>query len=224
MADFGEGFLRRGTVLRRRPEDLPRPLRRGMGQVNREAIREAGREEDIVFFNRSGYIQSPRYSTLFWVGDQLVDWDEHDGIKSAVTGLLTSGLSGYSLEHSDIGGYTAIDNPCSGTIAPESYCCVGSNSAPSRPCSVPTRATYPRSTTSSTRTRRPSSTSSASPESTRLEALQDGAGEGGVGDRTRSSGIPTFIIQTTRGAQPEVPVHGWHRAWWRRCWIPARIP
>jgi sulfoquinovosidase len=64
-----------------------------------------------VFFNRSGYIQSPRYSTLFWVGDQLVDWDQHDGIKSAVTGLLTSGLSGYSLEHSDIGGYTAIDNP-----------------------------------------------------------------------------------------------------------------
>jgi alpha-glucosidase (family GH31 glycosyl hydrolase) len=25
--------------------------------------------------------------------------------------LLTSGISGYSLEHSDIGGYTAIDNP-----------------------------------------------------------------------------------------------------------------
>jgi alpha-glucosidase (family GH31 glycosyl hydrolase) len=41
----------------------------------------------------------------------MVDWDEHDGIKSSVTGLLTSGLSGYSLEHTDIGGYTAIDNP-----------------------------------------------------------------------------------------------------------------
>jgi alpha-glucosidase (family GH31 glycosyl hydrolase) len=40
-----------------------------------------------------------------------VSWDEHDGIKSAVTGLLSSGLSGYSLEHSDIGGYTAIDHP-----------------------------------------------------------------------------------------------------------------
>ena len=48
---------------------------------------------------------------MFWLGDQLVDWDEHDGIKSAVTGLLSSGLSGYSLEHTDIGGYTAIDNP-----------------------------------------------------------------------------------------------------------------
>jgi len=28
-----------------------------------------------------------------------------------VTGLLSSGFSGYSLEHTDIGGYTAIDNP-----------------------------------------------------------------------------------------------------------------
>ena len=80
-------------------------------EVNREAIREAGRDDDIVFFNRSGYTKSPGYSTLFWLGDQLVSWDEHDGIKSAVTGLLSSGLSGYSLEHSDIGGYTAIDNP-----------------------------------------------------------------------------------------------------------------
>jgi len=79
--------------------------------VNREAIREASREDDVVFFNRSGYTRSPEYSTLFWLGDQLVDWDEHDGIKSAVTGLLSSGLSGYSLQHSDIGGYTAIDHP-----------------------------------------------------------------------------------------------------------------
>jgi alpha-glucosidase len=79
-------------------------------ETNREAIREAGRGEDIVFFNRSGYTRSPRYCTLFWLGDQLVDWNKHDGIKSAVTGLLSSGLSGYALEHSDIGGYTAIDN------------------------------------------------------------------------------------------------------------------
>jgi alpha-glucosidase (family GH31 glycosyl hydrolase) len=80
-------------------------------EVNREAILESGREHDIVFFNRSGYARSPEKSTLFWLGDQLVDWDEHDGIKSAVTGLLSSGLSGYSLEHTDIGGYTAIDHP-----------------------------------------------------------------------------------------------------------------
>ena len=45
------------------------------------------------------------------IWDQKVSWDEHDGIKSAVTGLLSSGLSGYAFEHTDIGGYTAIDNP-----------------------------------------------------------------------------------------------------------------
>lgn len=43
--------------------------------------------------------------------DHEVNWNEHDGIKGAVTGLLSSGLSGYSLEHSDVGGYTALDNP-----------------------------------------------------------------------------------------------------------------
>ena len=78
-------------------------------QVNREAIEEAGREGDIIFFNRSGSTRSPRHSTLFWEGDQLVTWDEHDGFKSAIVGLISGGLSGMSLNHSDIGGYTAID-------------------------------------------------------------------------------------------------------------------
>ncbi len=75
-------------------------------KVNREAIREAGREGDIVFFNRGGYTRSPRYSTLFWEGDQYVTWDRHDGFKSSILGLLSGGLSGISLNHSDIGGYT----------------------------------------------------------------------------------------------------------------------
>lgn len=112
MADFAEGLpydavLHSGesaaSYHNRYPEEW--------AEVNREAIREAGREDDIVFFNRSGYSRSPEYSTLFWLGDQLVSWDEYDGIKSAVTGMLSSGLSGYSLEHSDIGGYTAVTNP-----------------------------------------------------------------------------------------------------------------
>jgi alpha-glucosidase (family GH31 glycosyl hydrolase) len=112
MADFGEGLPYDAVLFSGAdPKTYHDRYAEEWARVNREAIREAGREDDIVFFNRAGYIRSPSYSTLFWVGDQLVDWDEHDGIKSAVTGLLTSGLSGYSLEHSDIGGYTAIDNP-----------------------------------------------------------------------------------------------------------------
>jgi alpha-glucosidase len=112
MADFGEGLPYDAVLFSGAdPKAYHDRYAEEWARVNREAIIEAGRDDDIVFFNRSGYTESPRYSTLFWVGDQLVDWDEHDGIKSAVTGLLSSGLSGYSLEHSDVGGYTAIDNP-----------------------------------------------------------------------------------------------------------------
>ena len=112
MADFGEGLPYDAVLFSgANPRSYHDRYAEEWARVNREAIDEAGRGDDIVFFNRSGYTESPRYSTLFWVGDQLVDWDEHDGIKSAVTGLLSSGLSGYSLEHSDIGGYTALDNP-----------------------------------------------------------------------------------------------------------------
>jgi alpha-glucosidase (family GH31 glycosyl hydrolase) len=46
-----------------------------------------------------------------WAGDQSTTWDAHDGIKSAVTGMLSGGMSGFSLNHSDIGGYTGINNP-----------------------------------------------------------------------------------------------------------------
>jgi sulfoquinovosidase len=111
MADFGEGLPYDAVLFSGAdPKSYHNRYAEEWAELNREAIREAGRGEDIVFFNRSGYTLSPGESTLFWLGDQLVDWDEHDGIKSAVTGLLSSGLSGYSLEHSDIGGYTAIDN------------------------------------------------------------------------------------------------------------------
>ena len=114
MADFGEGLpydavlfsgADPGTFHDRYAEEWAR--------VNREAIQESGRGDDIVFFNRSGYTKSPRYSTLFWVGDQLVDWDEHDGIKCAVTGLLVERALGLRLDHTDIGGYTALTTPCS---------------------------------------------------------------------------------------------------------------
>lgn len=80
-------------------------------QLNREVVEAADDSEDLVFFTRAGFTQSPTYATLFWLGDQLVSWDTHDGIKTAVTGLLSSGLSGYTFNHSDIGGYTTITSP-----------------------------------------------------------------------------------------------------------------
>ncbi|HNR90017.1 MAG TPA: alpha-glucosidase [Spirochaetota bacterium] len=77
-------------------------------KINQEAIAELGLDDEIVFFNRSGYTKSPGASTLFWEGDQMVTWDGDDGLKSAIKGLVSGGFSGFSLNHSDIGGYTSV--------------------------------------------------------------------------------------------------------------------
>jgi alpha-glucosidase (family GH31 glycosyl hydrolase) len=80
-------------------------------KINKEAINESNLKDTVVFFSRAGYTKSPKYATLFWQGDQLVGWGKNDGLKSAVTGLLSGGLSGFTLNHSDIGGYTSITVP-----------------------------------------------------------------------------------------------------------------
>lgn len=107
MADFGEALpfdavlfsgIPAAVYHNRYPEEWAR--------LNREVLQEVG--GDIVFFSRSGFTRSPGFATLFWLGDQLVSFDEADGLKSAITGMLAGGLSGYSLNHSDIGGYTTL--------------------------------------------------------------------------------------------------------------------
>ena len=112
MADFGEALpfdadlhddIDAAEFHNAYPEEWAR--------VNREAIQEAGLDDEVVFFMRSGYTRSARYNTLFWMGDQLTSWRQEDGIKSTVTALLSSGISGQSLNHSDIGGYTATTIP-----------------------------------------------------------------------------------------------------------------
>ena len=46
-------------------------------RVNREAIDESGQGDDMVFFARAGFTRSPGVATLFWLGDQLMSWDEY---------------------------------------------------------------------------------------------------------------------------------------------------
>ncbi|KAG9156243.1 hypothetical protein Leryth_009125 [Lithospermum erythrorhizon] len=122
MADFGEGLpvdacLYSGedpiSAHNRYPELWAR--------INREFVEEwrskrMGKEredpeETLVFFMRAGFRESPKWAMLFWEGDQMVSWQVNDGIKSAVVGLLNSGLSGYPLNHSDIGGYCSVNLP-----------------------------------------------------------------------------------------------------------------
>ncbi|CAO2174057.1 unnamed protein product [Urochloa humidicola] len=125
MADFGEGLpldarLHSGedpvAAHNRYPELWAR--------VNREfaddwkkasttctAGANDGDDDGLVFFVRSGFRESSRWAMLFWEGDQMVSWQAHDGIKSSVVGLLSGGLSGFPLNHSDAGGYCTVDLP-----------------------------------------------------------------------------------------------------------------
>ena len=90
-------------------------------KINREFVEEwqnshsnkeqKDQEDNLVFFMRAGFRDSPRWAMLFWEGDQMVSWQANDGIKSSVVGLLSGGISGYALNHSDIGGYCSINLP-----------------------------------------------------------------------------------------------------------------
>ena len=112
MADFAEALPYNSVLNSGEPaSSFHNHYPEVWARLNREAIEEAGLGGEAVFFTRAAYTRSPGYSTLFWEGDQVVSWDRNDGIKSAVTGLLSSGLSGFSFNHSDIGGYTTISNP-----------------------------------------------------------------------------------------------------------------
>ena len=71
----------------------------------------AGGDGDLLWFDRSATSRSPGAARLMWMGDQLHTLDEKDGLHSAVVALLQSGLSGFSLGHSDVGGYTTVDVP-----------------------------------------------------------------------------------------------------------------
>ncbi|MBX7227170.1 MAG: alpha-glucosidase [Chitinophagales bacterium] len=112
MADFGEALPYDAVLYSGEPAATYHNIyTTEWAKINREAIEECGYGDEIVFFMRSGHTQSPEFATLFWQGDQLVDWGQNDGIKSAVTGLLSAGISGFTLNHSDIGGYTTVTYP-----------------------------------------------------------------------------------------------------------------
>ena len=109
MADFGE-YLPTDVVLSNR---VSAKLMHNAwpvlwGKVNYEAVQEAGKLGEVVYFMRAGYSGIQKYCTLLWAGDQSVDWSIHDGLASVIPAALSSGMLGNGLHHSDIGGYTSL--------------------------------------------------------------------------------------------------------------------
>ena len=78
-------------------------------KLNYEVIQESGKE--LFFFNRSGGINTPKYSSMMWAGDQMVDYSEEDGLLSVFDAYLSSSHSGFPILHSDAGGYTSVKKP-----------------------------------------------------------------------------------------------------------------
>ena len=110
MADFGEALPLDAILYSgENPTEAHNRYPEYWATLNREAIEEAGMGDDAVFFMRAAYTRSPGASTLFWAGDQASNWDNYDGIKTSVTALLTSGLSGFAFNHSDVGGWLSLD-------------------------------------------------------------------------------------------------------------------
>ena len=111
MADFGEALPFDAVLHDGDPDDWHNHYPVAWAELNREALDAAGLGEDGLAFHRAGALRSPAHATLFWLGDQTVDDTDQDGLGSAVTGLLSGGLSGWTLNHADTGGYTAVQTP-----------------------------------------------------------------------------------------------------------------
>lgn len=109
MADFGE-YLPTDAVLHNgvSAEIMHNQWPVLWAKANREAVEEAGKLGEVVFFMRAGYAGSQKYTTMMWAGDQNVDWSVDDGLPSVMTAALSLGMSGLGLHHSDIGGYTTL--------------------------------------------------------------------------------------------------------------------
>jgi len=117
MADFGEYVPFQARLEGGRGNVMHNVFPDYWASLQKEAIEEAGRGmeggkagREVVAFVRSGYLKTPGVAQLYWVGDQLVTWDGHDGIKTVLPAMLSGGLVGNSLSHSDVGGYTMIDH------------------------------------------------------------------------------------------------------------------
>ncbi|KAI7883691.1 hypothetical protein K492DRAFT_229502 [Lichtheimia hyalospora FSU 10163] len=82
-------------------------------KLNQEVMEEQSLNDAACFY-RAGFTRSPQYMSLLWTGDQNVSWDQTDGLKGAVAAMLSGGFSGFTLTHSDIGGYNTIEGQLRG--------------------------------------------------------------------------------------------------------------
>lgn len=105
MADLGEALppeaaLGSGRTGAEAHNEYPARWAR----VNREAVEEAGKLGDVVFFMRAGFTGSSRWALAHCVGDPRVDWSPDDGFPSVIQAAISLGFAGVGHVHADVGG------------------------------------------------------------------------------------------------------------------------
>lgn len=111
MADFGEYLPTDAVLYSGEDAELVHntwPAR--WAQVNREAVEEAGKLGEVMFFTRAGYSATPKYSTMMWCGDNHTDFSIDFGLPSVIPAMLSLTCCGFGISHSDVGGYTSFFN------------------------------------------------------------------------------------------------------------------
>lgn len=110
MADFGEYLPVDAVLYKGDPEALHNQWPAIWAKLNKEAIEESGKSDEVFFFTRAGHTGTVKESAMMWTGDQHVDWSGDDGIGSVIPATLSLAMSGFGITHSDVGGYTTMES------------------------------------------------------------------------------------------------------------------
>eukprot|EP00117_Sycon_ciliatum_P022861 scpid22808/ scgid3863/ Alpha-glucosidase yihQ len=111
MNDFGEALPLDGHLFHGDGHTLHNQYPTMWAKLNKQVTDQCEKEtgKRYTYFMRSAGVFTSAYTTHYWMGDQLVSWDVYDGMKSAIVGMLSAGMSGHTLVHTDIGGYADVD-------------------------------------------------------------------------------------------------------------------
>lgn len=104
MADFGEYLPVDAVLYDGDPKALHNVWPVLWAKLNREAIEEFGKGDEM-FFVRSGYLGIQEYAPILWNGDQHTDLTKDYGMPCIMPASFNLGFSGVTMIHSDIGGF-----------------------------------------------------------------------------------------------------------------------
>ena len=112
MADYAEWTPIDGAVLfdGSDPEAAHNLFPQLWQTLNAEVAEEAGLDEGMGIYFRSGHRSAPRTASIVWAGDQRTSFDEDDGLPTVIPiglGLAAAGVPFYG---HDIAGYQFIGN------------------------------------------------------------------------------------------------------------------